>query len=61
MSVLPLKTLAVLEDNISAEETRECGGGVEQDREVRMWGEYKSMSQLSCDVTVLWSVDTLQA
>ena len=61
MSVLPLKTLAVLEDNISAEETRERVGGVEQDREVRMWREYKSMSQLSCDVTVLRSVDALQA
>lgn len=61
MSVLPLKTLAVLEDNISAEETRERVGGVEQDREVRMWREYKSMSQLSCDVTVLRSVDVLQA
>ena len=61
MSVLPLKTLAVLEDNISAEEMRECVGGVEQDREVRMWREYKSMSQLSCDVTVLRSVDALQA
>ena len=36
MSVLPLKTLAVLEDNISAEETRERVGGVEQDRKVRM-------------------------
>ena len=61
MSVLPLKTLAVLEDNISAEETRERVGGVEQDRAVRMWREYKSMSQLSCDVTVLRSVDALQA
>ena len=61
MSVLPLKTLAVLEYNISAEETRERVGGVEQDREVRMWREYKSMSQLSCDVTVLRSVDALQA
>ena len=61
MTVLPLKTLAVLEDNISAEETRERGGGMEQDREVRMWGEYKSTPQLSCDVTVLRSVNALQA
>ena len=42
MTVLPLKTLAVLEDNISAEETTEHGGGVEQDHEVRMWVNTKA-------------------